>query len=142
MPKGKKGSGGCAKAAPPKPPFLAGEGAAEWDRIVPELDESGLLTNADRAVLAAYCQAWEELVECTREIRKDGRFLAQPIQNSKGELLGEEKIIHPALKMQRDAIGRVRSLLDSLGLTPAARRRMQLTEGDKGDEFVSLLAAK
>lgn len=140
MPKtGKPSTGSMSKATPKRPPFLEGEAAAEWDRIVPELESAGLLTNADRAVLSAYCQAWEELVECTRIIHKDGRFITRVIQTARGDELGEEIKPHPALMSQRDAIGRVRSLLDALGLTPAARRRMQMADEAKGDEFEKLL---
>jgi P27 family predicted phage terminase small subunit len=128
------------KSAPPKPKFLTGEASDEWDRIVPELEAAGMLTNADRAVVAAYCQAWEELVVCTRTLQDEGRFLEEPLQSSKGESMGTRKRPHPALSAQRDAIGRVRSLLDSLGLTPAARRRMSMSDAETDDEFERLAA--
>lgn len=127
---------------PTMPEFLTGEAAKEWKRICPELKKAGLLTKCDRAVVASYCQAWEELVETTNQIKKDGRFLKVKKTSSKGDVIGEGVEKHPALQSQRDAMMKVKSFLDSLGLTPAARIKMQTVqlEGPHGggDEFQRL----
>ena len=43
---------------PDPPADLDNEALAEWRRVVPVLDEMGLLTRADRAVLTGYWQSW------------------------------------------------------------------------------------
>ena len=44
--------------APLPPPELADDALTEWHRVAAELEPLGLLTVVDRAVLAAYCQAY------------------------------------------------------------------------------------
>lgn len=49
------------------PAFLSREAKAEWRRQVELLRAAGILTEADRAALAVYCEAWGEFAElCTR----------------------------------------------------------------------------
>ncbi|MGD9609285.1 MAG: P27 family phage terminase small subunit [Desulfovibrionaceae bacterium] len=51
----------------PEPPeWLAGEARAEFDRVVAELGETGLLTRADRGSLAVYCCLWDEFAQSSR----------------------------------------------------------------------------
>lgn len=140
------GSGGSGYRAPDveapdQPAWISGEAAAEWERIVPELLKSEMLTKCDRAALAAYCQAWAELVECSFTIQDEGRFITEPVQNAKGDVLGERKKAHPALSAQRDAFARVKSFLAEFGLTPAARMRMRLMRDGGPDPLATLLAA-
>src|SRR5258706_8892481 len=59
-----------APAAPAPPTTLTREAAAEWKRIVPELNKHGLLAAVDRAVLTAYCEAWAKLQLAEKEIRR------------------------------------------------------------------------
>ena len=43
----------------PEPPdFLTAEARVEWDRLASGMEAIGLLTTADRAIFAGYCQAW------------------------------------------------------------------------------------
>lgn len=131
-------------AAPDCPAWLDAEAQAEWARVVPELVEAGVLARVDRAALAAYCQSWAELVTCTELLRRDGRFITTPIQNAKGEVLGEKVVPHPALAAQRDALGRVRTYLVEFALTPAARLRMKFAEDEAvgASDIMSMLAGK
>ena len=47
---------------PDCPAHLEGEARAEWERITPHLQTLGLISQIDRAALAAYCDAWGEYV--------------------------------------------------------------------------------
>ena len=49
-------------ARPSLPRALPEEGKAEWRRVVPQLEEIGLLATIDRGVLIRYCQAWADWV--------------------------------------------------------------------------------
>lgn len=123
---------------PACPNWLDDEGVAEWNRLCPLLEDAGLMTKLDRAALAAYCQAWAELIVCTTELQTAGRFIKTPIQSAKGEVVGEKTVPHPALAAQRDALSRVRQYLGDLGLTPYARKRMGMG-GDGGEESDDLM---
>lgn len=110
------------------PAWLRGEARAEWKRIVPELRTLGLLTLVDRAALVAYCQAWAELVECTRVLQEEGRTVEEPIIDKAGEHVGDKIRAHPIVRMQRDAFARVKVFAAEFGLTPASRSRIEAPE--------------
>jgi P27 family predicted phage terminase small subunit len=113
-----------AEGVPVCPTWLNKEGKAEWKRVMSELKASGIMSVVDRAALAAYCQAWSDMVAAAKTLAEEGSIIEQPIQNAKGELIGEKKVPHPALKMQREATHRVKSFLCEFGFSPASRRRM------------------
>lgn len=117
------------KGAPVRPAELTGEAAAEWDRLVPDLDAAGLLAVADRGILTAYCLAWADMLAARVEISRVGRWVMVAQQTSRGESLGVKPVEHPACKLLADASRRVEKFGAALGLTPAARSRL---EGDQG----------
>jgi P27 family predicted phage terminase small subunit len=127
-------------SVPECPGWLEEEARAEWSRVVPELSDAGLLSRCDRAVLAAYCQSWAELVACTAVLVDEGRFITESIQNAKGVIIGDRIKAHPALASQRDALGRIKAYLAELGLSPAARARMRLEGEGEGDALKELMA--
>ena len=56
------------------------------------------------------------------------------------EVVGAKKALHPAVKLQRDAFGRVKQFLAEFGLTPSSPSRMSLGRGDgPPDPFEELL---
>lgn len=118
-----------SKGVPQRPAELTGEAAAEWDRLAPELDGAGLLAVTDRGILAAYCLAVADMLAARAEIQAAGRWQVQPIQNSRGESLGEKVTEHPACKLLADASRRIEKLGAALGLTPSSRQRMEADGG-------------
>lgn len=120
------------QGCPGKPTWMSKEAGAEWGRIVPELEAAGLLSIADRAALAAYCQAWAELVETTKVVELEGRVHKEPVQNARGEVIGYKLKAHPAVRLQRDAFNRVRQFLVEFGLSPAARGRVGVAGSGAG----------
>lgn len=129
-------------AAPDPPSWLEGDALAEWERIVPLLLRSELVTEWDQISLAAYCQACAELIRCTKLLDEEGRFFTEPVQNAKGDVIGERKKAHPALSAQRDAFSRVKAFLAEFGLTPAARVRLKLMKDGGTDALTALLAGQ
>lgn len=55
---------------PSCPTHLGTEARAEWKRITPHLLTAGLITQLDRAALAAYCQAWGEWAVLERRVKE------------------------------------------------------------------------
>ncbi len=58
--------------APPAPAFLNAEAEREWARQVKHLQTMGVIAEADRALLAFYCQAWAEFLEVNADLKKEG----------------------------------------------------------------------
>jgi len=63
---------------PECPPQLGPVARAEWDRLAPELGKLRLLTELDRAALAAYCGAYGFWTEAIEAIQKYGTMLKSP----------------------------------------------------------------
>ncbi len=101
-------------ARPALPKVLTGEARAEWQRVVPELEEAGVLAKIDRAVLVRYCVAWADWCELESMLGKSGKL----IRGQKGNL-----VRNPLWLMKRDAEQTVTELSRQLGLTPIARLR-------------------
>lgn len=101
--------------APACPPHVQGEGRKEWRRITRELNTLGMISNLDRAALAAYCQAWGRWCEAEEQLRKHGPIVKSPsgfpIQN-------------PYLAVANKAMEQIIKLSAEFGLTPSSRARV------------------
>jgi len=66
-------------AEPPECPAELGPVAkCEWERMVAELSKLRILTQLDRAALAAYCGAYALWAEATEAIQKYGTMVKSP----------------------------------------------------------------
>jgi P27 family predicted phage terminase small subunit len=87
----------------------------EWRRISKELIAVGLLTEVDRAALAAYCCAWSRWVAAEERIQDHGLVVkapsGYPVQN-------------PYVGIANTAMDQMRKFLVEFGLTPASRSRL------------------
>ena len=63
---------------PECPPELGDVARREWDRLAGELVTLRLITNLDRAALAAYCGAYALWAEATQAIQKFGTMIKSP----------------------------------------------------------------
>lgn len=108
--------------APAAPTWLDREAKAEWNRVVPSLERMGVLATVDRAVLATYCSAWSEFVKAQAALRKDGLYSPRSDRDAK----------HPLWQVWREAATQIRELAKELYLTPTARLRSEIPEGDAG----------
>lgn len=106
------------KPATPTPPeWLDAEAAAEWARVVPELDSQGLLSSVDRAILASYATAWSVLARAVAELGPAGTLTTA---GSKGPIRA------PEVMVWRDAVNTLAMLASKIMATPADRLRMRL----------------
>ena len=67
-----------APEIPECPSELGPVARREWDRLVGELGKLKLVTNLDRAALAAYCGAYALWSEATEAIQKYGTMVKSP----------------------------------------------------------------
>ena len=122
------GSGPAAQFAPGEPgmPKHLGKTARTvWKRTVTELTSAGVLSVADRDILAAYAVAVADLETLSARIDKDGLMMEVDSLNRNGEATGVKVLRpHPGLKWRQDLLTKVKQLAGELGLTPAARSRV------------------
>ncbi len=118
-------------AAPHMPEDLDDEAVAEWARVVPLLHERGLLSEVDRAVAASYCRAWSHACAAEKQLTEDG--FTQTDKN------GDVRK-NPVWQIWRESTTLAAVLGKELLLTPSARLRASMPEGDgDGAEGASIL---
>jgi P27 family predicted phage terminase small subunit len=103
------------EGVPDCPEHLSDEARAEWHRLVDTLVSMGVITIVDRAVLAAYCQAYGRWVEAEEKLRETPLLIKTPsgyVQQS--PWLG-------IANRQMELMGRY---MAEIGLTPASRSRV------------------
>ena len=101
------------------PPHLSGAARREWRRLATPLFEAGVLTLADRAALAAYCQAWGRWVEAEEKLAETPTLLKAPsgyVQQS------------PWLSIANKQLEIMGRYMAELGLTPVSRSRVEATD--------------
>ena len=139
--KGGKARGGgdhlpALGGAPACPEWLSDEARAIWRRVVPDLDELGILARVDEEALATYCTAAALYREAIEMARKEG----QTIIAANGFVQP-----NPYLTLARQHQDTARKWAAELGTTPTARARLNVnvpanTERNPFDEIDDLLA--
>jgi P27 family predicted phage terminase small subunit len=117
----------------PKPPaWLDVQAKAKFQELAPQLVKHGLLTPlGDVDALSTYCQAWAEVIEATRILKKSGRV--QTTRNGYA-------VVHPAVGMQRSAMAALKAAGAQLGLDTASRTRLQVkSPADEADDPIAEL---
>lgn len=113
-----------APKAPAPPRGLSRAAAAEWRRIVPELERAGVLAQVDRGILVAYCTAWAHMMEAEAMLQ-DAAVVHE----------GRQGIVkHPAWQVYREANRTLVAAAGQLYLTPVARLRIPLAPGAMSDD--------
>jgi len=117
---------------PECPDNLDEEARKEWDRLIDILDPSQIITEADRATLAAVCYHWSVWVHATKQITEHNMVAKAPsgfpIQN-------------PFFPIANKAFDNMLKCLIELGCTPSARSRVKVSAPksaeNKKDRFFS-----
>lgn len=112
------------------PKHLEGEARREYRRLAKLLEGLGLVSELDRAALAAYATAWARWIEAEQALKAEGPVVkapsGYPVQN-------------PWLPVANRAIAQVVKLLAEFGLTPAARARLGAAAGRPADDLETFL---
>jgi P27 family predicted phage terminase small subunit len=124
------------RRAPTCPSHLCPPAKAEWKRLATQLTVLRILTELDRAALAAYCQAYGRWVEAERKLQETPMLLKLPsgyVQQN------------PWLTIANKQLELMHKYLTEFGLSPVARSRVSLAgTGSKpwsGGKFNGLLGA-
>ena len=118
-----------AGGIPRCPGHLDAVARKEWRRLARTLFEAGILTVADRAAFAAYCQAYSRWAEAERKLREGPRLIKTPsgyVQQSPWIGIANKQV---------ELMGR---LMAELGITPTARARLGI-EGPETSEPLIVL---
>jgi P27 family predicted phage terminase small subunit len=102
-------------AIPECPTVLGPVARAEWERLAVQLSALCLLTNLDRAALAAYCGAYELWAEATEAIQKYGSMVKSP---------SGYPIQSPYVAVANRQAEIMMRIASEFGFTPASRSRI------------------
>ncbi len=102
---------------PSCPAHLSPSAKAEWKRLAGSLNRIGMLTEIDRAAMAAYCQAYGRWVEAERKLAETPALLKTPagyVQPS------------PWIAIANKQLELMAKFMAELGLTPSSRSRLAI----------------
>lgn len=100
------------------PAWLSKEARREWDRVMPDLIQRRILTDADLGSLENYCLAIGRV--------RDTEALIQTEAEADMQL--------KLMRVQDKAIATSRQLAGELGLTPVSRSRPAIREDEDSDD--------
>jgi len=119
---------------PEMPSWLSPAAKAEWKRRVPELDALGVLQKVDVTILVMYCRDFVEYDAACDEIDKlKSQFISVGREvSSKGVVLKPGRVCpHPLFAIRDAADARLRKSCSELGMGPASRTGLAITQKEK-----------
>lgn len=111
---------------PDCPAALGPVARLEWDRLAGELGKLKLLTNLDRAALAAYCGAYALWAEATEAIQTYGSMVKSP---------SGYPIQSPYVAIANRQAEIMMRIASEFGFTPASRSRISTPQKAESDLF-------
>ena len=109
------------KKAPPCPKWLEPEAKKEWRRLAKALEAMGVLTEADMAACAGYCQSYARWKEAEERITDRGLVIRTPS--------GYPQQV-PYISIAQQYLKLMQQFAEQFGLTPAARSRIIAGNGE------------
>lgn len=92
---------------PPMPQGFNAREKAAWKRLLDGLAAESLLDHADAPLYEAFAVQWARMKEARAAVHRHGLLVANP----QGAL-----VANPAVRMERDAVDRIRQLADQLAI--------------------------
>ena len=103
---------------PEKPDWLLPAAAEEWDRLLPELAERGLVDGLNWGLFAGYCTAYARWVEAEKWMNENGTYAVY--RDDKGTVKSAQVV--PQVGIAHKALASMRTLGAIFGVKPTSRR--------------------
>jgi P27 family predicted phage terminase small subunit len=113
-------------ALPDPPLYLTESAVIEWKRVAPQLFAARVLTAADLASLAAYCQAYADWMNARDELSASGFT----ITTEKGNLIQS-----PWVGIANKAMNNFVKIAAEFGMTPSSRTRVSALTPQKNSKL-------
>lgn len=111
---------------PTAPGFLADRALEEWNRIAPQLEKMGLLSQVDCMALAAYCAAVARLWQAEEQLKTEGLT----VTNERGR-----RIKNPLVDVANAAAKQISLFASQFGMSPSTRSSVKAKEPEKENPF-------
>lgn len=125
-----------ARADEPRPPekmpscpkHLNKNARKEWRRAGKILQDVGLMTELDMAVLAGYCDAFAQWAEATVKVNEKGLVYVEGQKKDKNGQIINSGIpkLNPYLRVAREAYDRMMKAAVLIGLSPSSRANLKV----------------
>ena len=99
------------------PEWLSGEARDEWNRLAPELQQLGLLSNLDASGLCLYCDAFQRWRRAVAHIAEHG-----PVDRTENGYAVQS----PFVSIANAAAEVMRKQMLEFGMTPASRSKVSV----------------
>ena len=124
-------------AQPSPPDFLNERAKEEWDRVVGTLFRTGLMTELDRSVLAAYCQSYGRWVQAERALARTAVAQADSDQALTIVTHNGTAMQNPLIGIANKAKGDMVRFALEFGMTLSARSRVSASPKEMADDLAS-----
>lgn len=113
---------------PQCPSHLNKEAKKEWRRAGKILKSIGLLTQIDRMIFAAYCEAYSRWIEATLKVQEMGMVYVKGavLDPDTGKMVGGEPRLNPYIRIAREAFDQMIRAGTQLGLSPSSRATLKV----------------
>lgn len=113
---------------PKMPSWIGSDSYARlaWRQLMPILDNMGVITKADSIAFTRYCKLYSRWRQCEEYIEKEGMTFER--KNYNGEVTGYCK--RPEIDISKECSVEMGKIEAQFGLTPSARSRITLDDGD------------
>ncbi|NJM54597.1 MAG: phage terminase small subunit P27 family [Verrucomicrobiae bacterium] len=114
-----------APGLPEAPEWLAEYDSAVlvWNRVVPQLQEMGVVGSIDEGSLARYCYCWAQW-HAVRTALKGASSRVIPIRDKNGNVVSLKR--NPLARDEKELMDEMRRLEAEFGMTPSSRTRLQV----------------
>jgi P27 family predicted phage terminase small subunit len=100
------------------------------------------ITSADAAQIEHLARLEDQAQTLCDQLAHDGTVLTKPLVSPRGEVIGDERYEHPALRALRGLDKPLLELRKSLGLDPQSRARLCLSVQEEPNELDELKAKR
>lgn len=109
-----------SSTTPRMPTWLRPDAKTTWKRVVPQLQQMGVLGNVDANALGRYCELHARWVAAAKAVRKGGETVE--LKNAEGDVYMIAQ--RPEAKLMMSLNESLRKLEAEFGMTPAGRARL------------------
>ena len=114
-------------------------GAKLWTDLVDEYGKFELISRVDVGSLMILCNEFGRYCEADDLLKAQGLEVIEDIYNSKGDIVGQKKVINPLIKVVSDAFKNYKSICTEFGLTPASRTKISAPPKEQQQDPLELL---
>lgn len=114
---------------PTPPRYLKGVAYQAWTELTPILNKSGLVKQSDKQIVSSLCEQIAVRRLAYQQVMENGIVLDNGRKN-------------PACQVLNDSTAKVKSLAESLGLSPQARASLMNVQTDNTDDDAADIVEK